>query len=183
MKCMILFLSGLVFFSAGAAADSSITTEAQPILQFSEDHLADRYDVLIDELRCPKCQNQNLADSDAPIAKDLRGELFRLLEEGNSNDEILEFMTLRYGEFVRYRPELTVYTLALWLVPIAVLLSGLIFWMIRTNRFRQKMASSPTEVPPDNSDQTTDTVDSNRTAAAVERQAKIDALLGAMKDD
>ena len=56
------------------------------------------------ELRCPKCQNQNIADSNAPIARDLRVVLYEQLEAGASDDEILAFMVARYGEFVRYRP-------------------------------------------------------------------------------
>ena len=108
--------------------------QAAPVLSFSDESFALRYDELIDELRCPKCQNQNLADSDAPIAIDLRKQLHTLLEEGRSNDEILDFMTLRYGDFVRYRPEFNANTAALWLLPVVALLVGLFFLWSRVNK-------------------------------------------------
>jgi cytochrome c-type biogenesis protein CcmH/NrfF len=70
-----------------------------------------------------------LSDSDAPIAEDLRNELFSLLDEGYSDQEIRDFMTARYGTFVLYQPPLTRFTLALWLLPLGLLLiSGLIIW-------------------------------------------------------
>ena len=123
-------------------AKSSLS--AKPLLEFSEPLLEDRYRVLIDELRCPKCQNQNLADSDAPIAKDLRRELHRLLEDGKDNDQILDFMTLRYGEFVRYRPSLTVYTSTLWLIPAMVLFAGVVILFSKTRGKAQPVAPSKT---------------------------------------
>ena len=85
-----------------------------------------RYRVLIEELRCPKCQNQNLADSSAPIAADLREQVRTLLEEGHSDDEIVAYLVDRYGEFVRYRPALNMDTAVLWLAPGALLLVGVV---------------------------------------------------------
>ncbi len=87
-----------------------------------------RYNALIDELRCPKCQNQNLAGSDAPIAKDLRAEVYRLIRDGKSDQEILTFMHSRYGDFVLYRPRLTLETVALWLGPLLLVLIGALVW-------------------------------------------------------
>ncbi|HAN29169.1 MAG TPA: cytochrome c-type biogenesis protein CcmH, partial [Haliea salexigens] len=72
--------------------------------EFSTPALEARYQLLSEELRCPKCQNQNIADSNAPISQDLRRLLHQQLEAGASDEEILEFMVARYGEFVRYRP-------------------------------------------------------------------------------
>lgn len=77
-----------------------------------------RYQRFAEELRCPKCQNQNLAGSDAEIAADLRRELRRLLEEGYSDREIIDFMVARYGEFVLYRPPLDRNTALLWAAPV-----------------------------------------------------------------
>ena len=70
---------------------------------FSSGELEERYQQLSAELRCPKCQNQNIADSNAPIAQDLRRLLYQQLEEGSSDAQILDHMVARYGEFVRYR--------------------------------------------------------------------------------
>ena len=72
--------------------------------EFSDPELEQRYQQLSQELRCPKCQNQNIADSNAPISQDLRKLLYQQLEAGADDEEILEYMVARYGEFVRYRP-------------------------------------------------------------------------------
>ncbi|WP_396589089.1 cytochrome c-type biogenesis protein CcmH [Bermanella sp. R86510] len=87
------------------------------------------------ELRCPKCQNQNLADSNATISSDLRRELYNQILEGKNREEIIDFMVDRYGEFVLYRPKVNTLTYALWYGPIAllalVLLVGGVFIMRR----------------------------------------------------
>ncbi len=93
-------------------------------LDFADDALRDRYLRLVRELRCPKCQNQNLYTSDALLAADLRRELRRMLEVGDSDDAIVRFMTARYGEFVRYRPGLSTATVFVWLAPGLLLLFG-----------------------------------------------------------
>ena len=99
--------------------------------QFSDPALEIRYRQLSAELRCPKCQNQNIAESNAPISKDLRRILYEQLEAGSSDQEILDYMSLRYGEFVRYRPVFSTETAALWIAPIGFLLFGLRFlWFV-----------------------------------------------------
>ncbi len=70
------------------------------------------------------CQNQNIADSDAPIAMDMRDEIFKKLEEGQSNEQIVEFLVDRYGDFVRYKPPVNKKTLILWYGPAAFLTFG-----------------------------------------------------------
>ncbi len=90
--------------------------------EFSEPSLEARYHRLSDELRCPKCQNQTIADSNAPIAKDLRFLLHEQLQSGASDDEILSFMVDRYGEFVRYRPAMDSNTAVLWYGPLLLTL-------------------------------------------------------------
>jgi cytochrome c-type biogenesis protein CcmH len=92
---------------------------------FSSPELEARYQQLSEELRCPKCQNQNIADSNAPIAQDLRKLLHQQLEEGASDGEILDYMVARYGEFVRYRPRFGGATVLLWLAPILLLLAAM----------------------------------------------------------
>ncbi|MCX2794613.1 cytochrome c-type biogenesis protein CcmH [Microbulbifer thermotolerans] len=102
----------LCALSLSTAALAAVEAE-----QLSTPELQARYEVLIEELRCPKCQNQNLADSDALVAKDLRREIRRLLEEGFTDGEVTDYMVARYGDFVLYRPPLQRNTLALWLAP------------------------------------------------------------------
>lgn len=92
--------------------------------QLSTAELSARYKNLIQEYRCPKCQNQNLADSDSPISGDLRREIRRMLEAGRSDREISNYLVERYGEFVLYRPRLKSSTYLLWLGPVLLLLSG-----------------------------------------------------------
>lgn len=92
--------------------------------EFSNPELEERYQALSEELRCPKCQNQNIADSNAPIAKDLRKTLHKQLEEGASDSEILDYMVARYGEFVRYRPSFGGVNSVLWLAPVGLLAIG-----------------------------------------------------------
>ncbi len=85
-----------------------------------------RYQSFIEEMRCPKCQNQNLAGSDSPIAFDLRRELYLMLQEGKSDKEIVDFMVARYGDYVLYRPQVKSNTLLLWGLPAGLLLLGFI---------------------------------------------------------
>ena len=93
---------------------------------FDTDQQEDRFKKLTYELRCPKCLNSNLAGSDAPIAADLRAEIYDQIREGRTNDEIIEFMSSRYGDFILYRPRLTVATFFLWFGPAFLLLAGLV---------------------------------------------------------
>lgn len=105
------------------------------VYEFDTDSLRQRYQQLTEELRCPKCQNQNLAGSDSIIAGDLRRELRRLLEEGKSDREIKRFMVERYGEFVLYKPRLQKATLVLWGLPFLLLVIGfLAIWFIVKRR-------------------------------------------------
>lgn len=99
---------------------------AAPIedITFADAEQQARYEKLIAELRCPKCLNSNLAGSDAPIAASLRTEIREQLAEGRSDEEIIDFMTARYGDFVLYRPRLTAGTAALWFGPLVLLLVG-----------------------------------------------------------
>ncbi len=108
---------------------------------FSSPDLERRYHVLSQELRCPKCQNQNIADSNAPIARDLRVVLYEQLEAGASDDEILAFMVARYGEFVRYRPGMDRNTVLLWAAPGLLLALGAVGLFMH---FRQRSAEVST---------------------------------------
>ena len=89
---------------------------------------------LADELRCPKCQNQNIADSNAPIAKDLRNKVHKLVVEGQDKGEIVDFMVERYGYFVYYKPPVTAGTIVLWVLPIAFVLFTLVLIWLKARR-------------------------------------------------
>ena len=103
---------------------------------FKDDAQRARYTELTRELRCPKCQNQDIADSNAPIAADLRREIYRMLGEGQSNPQIIDFMVQRYGEFVRYKPALNAHTWLLWFGPAGLLLAGMLVIGVVVSRRR-----------------------------------------------
>jgi cytochrome c-type biogenesis protein CcmH len=101
--------------------------------KFNSEELRGRYNDLLFELRCPKCQNQNLADSDAPIAADLRAQVYRLLNENKTDAEVKAYLVARYGDFVLYNPPVNKHTAMLWLLPAGGLLIGVIviFMLVR----------------------------------------------------
>lgn len=111
----LLLLSVLVFASTLAVAE--VMT-----YPFDNDLQETRFQALLSELRCPKCQNQSLAESDAPIAHDLRQKVYELLQEGKSDQEIRNYLIARYGEFISYKPAFHGSTLLLWLGPGCLLL-------------------------------------------------------------
>jgi cytochrome c-type biogenesis protein CcmH len=109
--------------------------------EFASADEQERYLRFTAELRCPKCQNQNLADSNAPIATDLREQLYRLLREGRSDDEIVDFMVTRYGEYVLYKPRIEPRTWLLWGGPFLMLAAGMV---VAVSILRRARARHPT---------------------------------------
>ena len=104
-----------------------------------------RYRALIAELRCLVCQNQSIAESNAPLAEDLRVQVRAQIAAGRSDAEIIEFLTARYGDFVRYRPAFKGKTLVLWLGPFGVLLVAGTLAAVFIRRSR----AAPAPTPPD----------------------------------
>ncbi len=102
--------------------------------QFDTDLQRQRYNAFIEELRCPKCQNQNLSGSDSAIAQDLRRQIHQMIIDGKSDIEITQYMVDRYGDFILYRPRFSGAALVLWLLPVALLLTGLVIWSLMTSR-------------------------------------------------
>ena len=102
--------------------------------EFNDEVTKIRVQALSKELRCPKCQNQNLADSNSPIAADLRRELYELLQQGKADSEIVDFMVDRYGEFVLYRPRVSELTYVLWFGPAVLILLGIIVVIVIVRR-------------------------------------------------
>ena len=111
---------------------------------FDDPVLDARYRALSHEIRCPKCLNETIAESKAPVAAELRREIRRLLVEGASDDEIKTFLSSRYGEFVLYRPRLTPTTFVVWAAPFVLLAVGaLVFWRILAARGNQPLDEEP----------------------------------------
>ena len=104
--------------------------------QLSDPKLQESYETLTKELRCLVCQNQTIADSNAELAADLRQQVFEMLQQGKSREEIVQFMTDRYGDFVLYKPPFKGKTSLLWIAPVVFLVMGLItvFFFIRRKK-------------------------------------------------
>lgn len=109
-----VWITLLLFSFAGAAF--AIDAES-----FDDPALQERYRYLTHVLRCPKCQNEAIAESNAPVAVDLRREVRRMLLEGRTDQEILDFMSSRFGDFVLFKPPLAARTWLLWAAPAIVL--------------------------------------------------------------
>ena len=102
---------------------------------FDDPELQARYEKIISEVRCLKCQNQSIKDSNVFLAADLRREIRNLIEEGKTDAEIADFLVTRYGEFALYRPRVTGKTLVLWLAPGLLLLGGgIVLWRVLQRR-------------------------------------------------
>ena len=127
MKYLIVFFTLYLFlFPAHSAIEA---------YQFKDAATEETYKELIHELRCLVCQNQNLADSDADLAKDLRQQTYEMLQQGKGREQIVKYMVERYGDFVLYRPPLKSNTFLLWIGPFVLLLLVLI---VIFTRFRKK---------------------------------------------
>ena len=130
-----------LLLSMAALAQGPRGEDKEPLVFESAEQEA-RYKDLTLELRCLVCQNQNLADSDAPLAQQLRGEIFDMLQDGQTDEEITGFMVDRYGDFVLYRPPLQGNTLALWAMPLTVLLIGAIGVALTVRNRSRKLAAA-----------------------------------------
>ena len=127
-----------------AAAFAGFPAHAQSVFEprdFTSPENEQRYRSLVAELRCLVCQNQNIADSNADLASDLRREVYRMVEDGQSAEEIAGFMVARYGEFVRYRPAIRGETLLLWAGPFVFAAAGLTVLFLHLRRSRREGAA------------------------------------------
>jgi cytochrome c-type biogenesis protein CcmH len=132
MRSLLLSLLLLLPLSAQATIDA---------FEFSDPEYEDRFHDLNQVLRCPKCQNQNISDSDAPLAADLRREVYRMVEEGQSDEQVIDFMVTRYGDFVLYRPRVNSMTWVLWYGPYVLLAIGILVVVLISRNRRQRAGS------------------------------------------
>lgn len=138
---MKFFLSVLLMVSSLQAI------AAIDVYEFESPEQEQRYRHLIEELRCPKCQNQNLAGSDAGVATDLKNRTFELLQQGKSDEEIRGYLVDRYGDFITYKPPVRGSTLLLWAGPFTLLLvvAVVIIWRVRRRPTEHSVAMSVEE--------------------------------------
>lgn len=135
-----LVLAGMLSMSSHAAIE---------VYEFDSVQQEAQYRGLIEELRCPKCQNQNLASSDAPIAQDLKQKTYNLVKDGRSDSEIRDYMQERYGDFISYKPPLRPSTWILWLFPPLLLIVLIVgwFWQSRRRQLVARGQSSTANTP------------------------------------
>ncbi|MBW0146722.1 cytochrome c-type biogenesis protein [Marinobacter arenosus] len=130
----------LLFISLLAILSSVTTAEVADVYDFDTVAQEQRFQSLIETLRCPKCQNQNIADSNAPISKDMRAEVYRMMGEGAGDQEIRDALVARFGEFILYKPEVEKRTILLWATPAIAVFGGLLLVAIVVIRSRRGAA-------------------------------------------
>lgn len=118
---------------------SMLAAPVAALIEFENEAEEKRFQALAEELRCLVCQNQSLADSDAGLAEDLRLEVLEQMRSGKTDQEVIDFLVSRYGNFVRYRPPVEPSTWALWFGPFVVFLLGG-FAVVRTIQRRARLS-------------------------------------------
>ena len=129
-KRVLVVIMSLLFTFSAFAIDTGKA--------FDDPEMQARYERLIAETRCVTCQNQSIKDSNAFIAADLRREIQRLMSEGKTDEEVVEFLVTRYGDFVLYRPRMAGKTMLLWIAPFAFILFAIIAF-VRVLRHRMAL--------------------------------------------
>ena len=156
MAMLLLAITMMIAFAPTGYA-------AIDVYDFDSEQQEAQYQGLIAEFRCPKCQNQNLAGSDAPIAQDLKQKTYDMVKDGRSDAEIRDYMQERYGDFISYKPPIRPSTWVLWFFPPLLLIIILGGWFWRTQR-RQQLVEVDEGV-------------SKKARLSSEEQAKLDRLL------
>ncbi len=136
-RLRILMLSASML---GALVFASSLNAAQDNFSFDTPEQRAVFLTLTAELRCPMCQNQNIADSDAMIAHDMRRKVYSLLKQGKTEAQVIDYMKTRYGDFVHYQPPVTIATMWLWAMPVLFVFIALLFII------RRKSASPPEDM-------------------------------------
>ncbi|ECE6012013.1 cytochrome c-type biogenesis protein CcmH, partial [Salmonella enterica subsp. salamae] len=139
------FLPGMLMLVLMMAAPARATTDVMP---FRNEAQEQQFRQLTEQLRCPKCQNNSIADSNAMIATDMRRKVYDLMQEGKSRQEIIDYMVARYGNFVTYDPPLTPLTVLLWVLPLAAIVAGGWIIVVRPRRrVRLRREPLPADTP------------------------------------
>lgn len=126
-RCLLLIAALLFSFYATAAIDT---------YKFKDEAQEQQFRQLTEQLRCPKCQNNSIADSNAMIASDMRLKVYELMQQGKSKQQIIDYMVDRYGNFVTYEPPVTPSTIILWVLPVLFILGGVGVIVVRSRKRR-----------------------------------------------
>ncbi|EGQ9464357.1 cytochrome c-type biogenesis protein [Vibrio parahaemolyticus] len=138
MRKVILTVFAALTFSLAAHA-------AIEVYEFDNLEQEQQFKELGHTLRCPKCQNNTISDSNAELAQDLRHKVYEMTKEGKSKEEIVDYMIARYGNFVTYNPPFTMSTAILWLGPLAVILGGFGLIVLRSRKSKAKVKANNDE--------------------------------------
>ncbi|MCW2480292.1 cytochrome c-type biogenesis protein CcmH [Candidatus Symbiopectobacterium sp. NZEC135] len=130
----LIAMLGALLLSFGVLASSA------DAWHFDNEAQEQQFRELTTQLRCPKCQNNSIADSNSMIASDMRQKVYELMQQGQSKQQVVDYMVNRYGYFVTYEPPLTPFTVLLWLLPALFLVAGI--WMI-VRRARRTTRTDP----------------------------------------
>ena len=139
----ILLFTLLLTFSMALSA-----TEDQ--VKFENKQQEEQYKDLLQELRCPKCQNQNIADSNAVVAKDMRAQTKELVDKGQNKQQVIDYMVNRYGQFAHYRPPINMATIMLWVLPLAFMLFAVLMLVKRSKQKSQVVTAKENSNQQDN---------------------------------
>lgn len=139
MKWLVVFLLACSVSTAYAKIET---------YEFDDPEKTARYNILIQELRCLVCQNQNLADSNAELAQDLRLQTYEMVSQGKTVDQVVDYMVTRYGDFVLYRPPFNLTTFLLWVGPFIILAGGvfILITLIRNKKREQRPELNPADM-------------------------------------
>lgn len=131
-KLVISLVASLILWNQSAYA-------IEQTYPFDDVSQSKTFDELTQELRCPKCQNQNIADSNAMVAIDLKNKTYELVKEGKSKEQVIDFMVERYGNFVHYDPPINSVTIWLWLIPVMILVLLVVVMLRRKKEAEPKI--------------------------------------------
>ncbi len=137
MKSQLIALFTSALFTGALLTSLMVSLSAYAaieVYEFDTLEQEQQFKELGNTLRCPKCQNNTIADSNAELAQDLRQKVYEMTKAGKSEQEIVDYMIARYGNFVTYNPPLTLVTSVLWLGPISVLIIGFTLMVLRSRR-------------------------------------------------
>ncbi len=135
-----VFLAILAAFTFSIAAHAAIE-----VYEFDNLEQEQQFKELSHTLRCPKCQNNTISDSNAELAQDLRHKVYEMTKEGKSKGEIVDYMVARYGNFVTYNPPFTIATAILWLGPLAVFIGCFALIVVRSRKSKAKVVTNSNE--------------------------------------
>lgn len=136
-----LLIGCMLFLSMALSTAPALANEAQPVA--ANPALEKHVMALSEELRCLVCQNQTIADSSAELAIDLRNQVREKLEQGMSDQDVIDYMVQRYGDFILYRPPLKITTWLLWFGPFLLLIGGITFLGLKLRRGRAQVDALP----------------------------------------